>query len=102
MKYKNCGYSTRTFYGIDLAPGEIKDFPGYIKSFGIIRVFEGKNPKESVVAELKTEEIAKAAEKPKRKYTKRTTKPSINKTTQSSKPSSDDEVKSENENSEEK
>lgn len=105
MKYKNCGYRTQTFYGIDLAPNEVKDFPGYINARGVIRIFESKIPNTKISKSIdieKPEEKPKEEKKSKRSYTRRATKPSINKTTQSSKPSGDAEVKDETENSEEK
>ena len=55
MKYKNCGLVERTFYGISIEPGQIKEFPGYINAKNFVRIFED-TPKE---------------EKPKRTYNKK-------------------------------
>lgn len=38
MTYKNIGFSTKTFYGVTFAPGEVKDVPGYINASGMVRV----------------------------------------------------------------
>lgn len=45
MKYKNCGFVSKTFYDIQINPGETKDFPGYVNSSNIIRIFEDKHTK---------------------------------------------------------
>lgn len=36
MIYKNIGNFTKSFYGIDIKPNEIKEFPGYVSSQNII------------------------------------------------------------------
>lgn len=38
MKYKNLGITDRTFYGITIKPGEVKEFPGFINASRCIRV----------------------------------------------------------------
>ena len=42
ITYKNISFSTKTFYGVKFKPGEIKSVPGYINSFGMVRVSEPK------------------------------------------------------------
>lgn len=37
-KYKNLGITSRTFYGIEIKPGEVKEFPGFINASRCIRV----------------------------------------------------------------
>ena len=63
MKYKNCGFITKTFYNISINPGEVKDFPGFVNSTNIIRVFEMKKKKIKKVeikqVEMKAEKVEK-------------------------------------------
>ena len=44
MLYKNVSNTTKTFHGVTIKPGEIKDVPGYINNRGFIQVNE--MPKE--------------------------------------------------------
>ena len=58
MLYKNTSLTTKTFHGVTLKPGEIKDVPGYINNRGFIRVKEmPKEPPKSV--EPKKQESSK-------------------------------------------
>ena len=38
MKYKNCGYITKEFYGITFNPGDIHEVPGFIAAQHFVRV----------------------------------------------------------------
>ena len=49
MKYKNCGYIDRTFYGVTFKPGDIHEVPGYINAQHFIRI--GKNEDVSDVVD---------------------------------------------------
>lgn len=40
MRYKNCGNLVKTFFGITIKPGQTKDFPGFVSSQDMIRVYE--------------------------------------------------------------
>lgn len=40
MKYKNIGNFPKSFYGIEIKPNEIKEFPGRVSSQSIIEVQE--------------------------------------------------------------
>lgn len=44
MLYKNVSFTQKTFHGVTIEPGEVKDVPGYINNRGFIRVAE--MPKE--------------------------------------------------------
>lgn len=44
MKYKNLGRTTRTFYGVQFKPGEVKDVPGYINAPRFSIVEDETNP----------------------------------------------------------
>lgn len=46
MTYKNIGLSTKTFYGVSFAPGDIKDVPGYINAPGMIRAANTNGPQK--------------------------------------------------------
>lgn len=49
MLYKNVSNTTKTFHGVTIKPGEIKDVPGYINNRGFIQVNEmPKEPPKSV------------------------------------------------------
>lgn len=55
MRYKNLGITSRTFYGIEIKPGEVKDFPGFVNAPRCIRVNdnvpltdETKSPQKSI------------------------------------------------------
>lgn len=61
MRYVNSTRATRTFYGIEIKPNEVKEFPGYINVTGFYPVeakavsekeAEQAQPKEQV--EVKT------------------------------------------------
>ena len=61
MRYVNSTRATRTFYGIEIKPGEVKEFPGYINVTGFYpveaeaaaeKIAEQAQPKEQV--EVKT------------------------------------------------
>ena len=77
MKYRNCGYTTVTCYGVEFKPGEIKEVPGVVNHRNFIEVFDSKpignkskekpSPKDSTVKKSsKVEEpnIEAKAEKP--------------------------------------
>lgn len=56
MKYKNIGNFPKSFYGIEIKPNEIKEFPGRVSSQNIIEVQEDeeKLEKQSTSSTTKT------------------------------------------------
>ena len=54
MKYKNLSSTPKTFHGITIKPGEVKDFPGYVNHpdlFAVTTTIESKPAKK--IAEKK-------------------------------------------------
>lgn len=52
MRYVNSTRATRTFYGIEIKPNEVKEFPGYINVTGFYPVeAEAVSEKEAEEAE---------------------------------------------------
>lgn len=49
MKYKNIGNFPKSFYGIEIKPNEIKEFPGSVSSQNIIEVQEDEEKSEKQV-----------------------------------------------------
>lgn len=47
MFYKNISIATKTFHGVTLKPGEIKNVPGYINDKGFVRCEAPKAPVKS-------------------------------------------------------
>lgn len=70
MIYKNCGRTTKTYYGVEFKPGEEKEVSKPIKDVNFFRVFR----------QQKVKSVKKPSSKnvQKRTYTKRTDKPNIN------------------------
>ena len=44
MKYVNNSYATKTFYGVEFKPGDVKDVPGYINADGFFRADTSEAP----------------------------------------------------------
>lgn len=38
MKYCNCSYAAKTFYGVTFQPGDVRSVPGYINNPKFVRV----------------------------------------------------------------
>lgn len=48
MLFKNVGSTTKTFFGVEIKPGEIKDVEGYINAKHFIRVDRKPQTKSAV------------------------------------------------------
>ena len=55
MRYVNSTRATRTFYGIEIKPGEVKEFPGYINVTGFYPV-EAEAAAEKIAEQAQPEE----------------------------------------------
>lgn len=53
MKYKNIGNFPKSFYGIEIKPNEIKEFPGKISSQNIIEVYKHQESSKEETASAK-------------------------------------------------
>lgn len=58
MKYINMTCATKTFYGVEFKPGDVKEVPGFINAAGFIRTDISEYPKEVKKSEPKAKEQA--------------------------------------------
>lgn len=66
MKYINLSHTTKTFYGVEFKPGDVKDVPGFINADGMYRteINEPVKGKKSDTAEqVETVDTTEAASK---------------------------------------
>ena len=68
MRYVNSTKATRTFYGIEIKPNEVKEFPGYINVTGFYPVeVEAVSEKEAEQAQPKEQVEVKTVKSKKSK-----------------------------------
>lgn len=60
MKYINLSHTTKTFYGVEFKPGDVKDVPGVINADGMYRT--EINVPEKGKKSTPVEQVADAAE----------------------------------------